>query len=78
MDAAAKRYTGAGHRLRHHDLETAAMLERYYRRVAPHLVQQAYQEVILHVVYDRGLITGSDVTLMRLYTGAAFGKKSVK
>jgi len=46
--------------------------------VALHLVQQAYQEVILHVVYDRGLITGSDVTLMRLYTGAAFGKKSVK
>jgi len=78
MDAAAKRYTGPGHRLRHHNLETAVMLEQYYRRVAPHLARQAYQEVILHIAYDRGLITGSDVTLMRLYTRAAFRKKSVK
>lgn len=76
IDAAAKRYTGPGHRLRHHGLDTAVMLEQYYRRLAPHLARQAYREVILHIAYDRGLIQGTDVGLMRLYTQACFGKKA--
>ncbi len=77
MDAAAKRYTGLGHRRRHHNLETAGLLEQYYRRIAPHLAEQAYREVILHIAYDRGLIQGIDVALMRLYTRATTGKKNL-
>ncbi len=75
MDAAAKRYTGPGHRLRHHTLETAALLAQYYRRLDPDLAQQAYREVILHIAYDRSLIQRTDVTLMRLYTRAVQRQK---
>lgn len=70
MDAAAKRYRGPGHRLLNHSLDTADLLSRYYRKHAPDMATQAYREVVLHIAYDRGLIQGEDVVLMREYTKA--------
>jgi len=67
MDAAAKRYRGPGHRLMNHSLDTADLLAKYYRKHAPELAAQAYREVVLHIAYDRGLIHGEDVSLMREY-----------
>lgn len=75
MDAAAKRYRGAGHRLIHHDVATASMLSTYYSKFDQKLSQQASREVILHIAFDRGLIQAEDVALMRDYA-RQFKKKS--
>lgn len=79
MDAAAKRYTGPGHRLFHHTLDTAVMFERSYKKFDVWLSRQARFEVALHIAFDRGIINGVDVTLMRDYTKAMLpNKKGVK
>ncbi|MBM4287382.1 MAG: hypothetical protein FJ135_04390 [Deltaproteobacteria bacterium] len=70
MDAAAKRYTGPGHRLFHHTLDTATMFENYFKKFDPVLARQARLEVALHIAFDRGLINARDVALMRDYTKA--------
>lgn len=71
MDAAAKRYRGAGHRLMHHDMATADMLATYYGKFDSQLSIQASREVILHIAFDRGLIQAEDVALMRDYARQA-------
>lgn len=70
MDAAAKRYTGPGHRLFRHTLDTAILFEQYYKKFDLHLSRQARWEVALHIAYDKGVINGKDVSLMREYTKA--------
>lgn len=78
MDAAAKRYTGPGHRLFHHTLDSAVMFENYYKKVDLKLAQQARLEVVLHIAFDRGIINGSDLALMREYTKALQIKKGIR
>lgn len=78
MDAAAKRYTGPGHRLFHHTLDTAVMFEQYYKKFDLDLSRQARWEVALHIAYDKGVINGQDVSLMREYTKAALPAKKVR
>ncbi len=78
MDAASKRYRGAGHRLFNHTLGAAAMLSDYYRKLDPTLSEQSYREVVLHIAFDRGLIHHEDVVLMREYTRQTQGKKPLK
>ncbi|AEB08457.1 hypothetical protein Desac_0571 [Desulfobacca acetoxidans DSM 11109] len=75
MDAAAKRYTGPGHRLFHHTLETAVMFENYYKKFDVGLSHQARLEVALHIAFDKGIINGLDLALMRELTKAWSPKK---